>query len=113
MDMLLLPPKESWFALENIDLKGVKSATVMAGWQAPPATALDFEMRLNSPDGKLVGQGSMPKPAAEQQGGAIPIKMNTTVNEKVDEIYFVYKPKEGENRGEAPVALMNVRFDGR
>jgi len=27
-------------------------------------------------------------------------------------LYFVHKPKEGEDRGETPVALVNVRFDG-
>ncbi len=113
MDLLMLPANKGWFALENIDLKGVKSATITAGWQTPPAAGLDFEMRLNAPDGKLVGAGGMPKPVAGQEGGAIPIKMNVPVNEKVDEIYFVYKPKDGEDRGDAPVALMNVRFESR
>ncbi|WP_262886118.1 ThuA domain-containing protein [Poritiphilus flavus] len=113
MDLLVVPPQECWFALEEIDLKGVKTAMITAGWQEPPKTGLDFEMRLNAPDGELVGKGSMPKPVEGQPGGMVPIKLNRKVDGKADEIYFVYKPREGEDRGANPVALMNVRFESR
>ena len=110
-DLLMVPDKKGWFALENVDLKGVASATLTAGWQEAPKTGLDFEMHLNSPDGKLLGKGSMPKPAAGQPGGMVAISLEKDTDVKADEIYFVYKPKEGEDRGSAPVALTNVRFD--
>jgi cytochrome c551/c552 len=110
MDLLLVPPRECWFVLPEIDLKGVKSVGITAGWQAPPTIGLDFEMRLNAPDGKLVGTGSMPKPVPGQPGGLINIKMKTPVNEKADEIYFVYKHKEGVDRGTDIIALSSVRF---
>lgn len=113
MDLLLVPPQECWFALEDIDLIGVSSAFITAGWQEPPLTGLDFEMRLNDPEGKLIGKGSMPKPVAGQPGGMIPIRLTTSVPEKAEKIYFVYKPREGEDRGPGPVALMNVRFDSK
>jgi hypothetical protein len=86
---------------------------ITAGWQTPPSTGLDFEMRLNAPDGKLVGSGSMPKPAAGQQGGLIPIKMTEAVNEEPEAVYFIHKPQEGETAETATVALMNVKFDSR
>ncbi|MBT8183347.1 MAG: c-type cytochrome, partial [Eudoraea sp.] len=110
MDLLLVPPRECWFVLPGIDLNGVRSVGITAGWQAPPTIGLDFEMRLNAPDGKLIGKGSMPKPVAGQPGGLISIKMNTAVNEKTDEIYFVYKHKEGVDRGTDIIALSSVRF---
>ena len=111
--MLLLPPQESWFALEDIDLTGVNAAYLMAGWQEPPQTGLDFEMRLGSPKGKLIGKGSMTKPVSGQPGGVIPIQVTKPLDVKVSELYFVYVPKEGKERGAAPVALMNVRFDNK
>ncbi len=111
MDLLVVPPQESWFALENIDLKGVSTVMITAGWQEPPKVGLYFEMRLNAPDGELLGSGSMPKPVAGQPGGMVMIKMNRKLDTKADAIYFIYKPKEGEDRGAGPVALMNVRFD--
>lgn len=112
-DLLVVPNQQGWFALENVDLKGVNSATLTAGWQEAPKTGLDFEMHLNSPDGELLGSGSMPKPAAGQPGGIIAIKLDKDTEVKVDEIYFVYKPKAGEDRGSARVSLTNVRFDAK
>ncbi len=85
----------------------------MAGWQDPPLTGLDFEMRVRSPEGKLVGTGRIPKPAAGQSGAVVPIRVSTPIDLKVSELYFVYQPKEGADRGTSPVALMNVRFDSR
>jgi hypothetical protein len=110
-DLLMVPDTQGWFALENVDLKGVDSATLTAGWQEAPKTGLDFEMHLNSPDGELLGKGSMPKPSAGQPGGMVAITLEKDTDVKADEIYFVYKPKEGEDRGSSPVALTNVRFD--
>ncbi len=112
-DMLVLPNSQGWFALENVDLKGVNSATLTAGWQEAPKTGLDFEMHLNAPDGKLLGKGSMHKPVAGQPGGTITFTLGKDTDVKADEIYFVYNPKEGEDRGSSPVALTNVRFDAK
>ena len=113
MDLLIVPPTECWFALEGIDLTGVKSVALGVGWQAPPPTGLDFEMRLNAADGTLIGSGTMPKPVAGQPGGIVPIRLNTTINETAKEIYFIYKPREGEDRGSAPVALSSVTFNSK
>ncbi len=109
-DMLVVPSSQGWFALENVDLKGVDSATLTAGWQEAPKTGLDFEMHLNAPDGELLGKGSMPKPAPGQPGGMIAISLAKDTDVKADEIYFVYHPKNGEDRGNARVVLTNVRF---
>jgi hypothetical protein len=111
-DLLMAPNDEGWFVLENIDLKGVKAANITAGWQAPPKAGIYFEMRLNAPDGKLIGLGSMSAPVAGQPGGVIVISITKPLDVKAEEIYFIHKPKDGEDRGEAPVALVNVRFDG-
>ncbi len=73
---------------------------------------MHFEMRLNAPDGKLIGSGSMPTPVAGQPGGMIVITVAEPLDVKAEEIYFIHKPQEGEDRGEAPLALVNVRFEG-
>ena len=111
-DLLMLPAEQGWFALENIDLKGVRSATLTAGWQEAPKAGFDFEMRLDAPDGQLLGKGSMPAPASGQPGGVVPIQFEKTMDVKADEVYFVYKPKQSADPVGTPVALMNVRFDG-
>ena len=110
MDLLIVPPKESWFVLPNIDLTAIKSVDITAGWQAAPTVGLDFEMRLNAPDGKLIGSGTMPKPVPGQPGGVISITVNEEISEIANEIYFVYKHKEGVDRGTDIIALSSVRF---
>ncbi|HUH47475.1 MAG TPA: PQQ-dependent sugar dehydrogenase, partial [Arenibacter sp.] len=108
MDLLLVPKKEAWFVLPDMDLTGVAVADMAIVWQSAPDFGLDFEMRLNAPDGKLIGMGSMPVPKSGQQDGKVSIKLNEAINEKVGEVYFVFKPKAKVAVSENPVALLNV-----
>ena len=112
-NLLMTPKDEGWFILENIDLKGIKRVYITAGWQEPPKAPVHFEMRLNAVDGNLLGTGTLSIPESGQSGAEITIPMNAPIDVKADEIYFIHKPKEGEDRGEAPFVLTNVRFDGK
>jgi len=111
MDLLVVPTGEGWFAMKDIDLTGVKSIMLMAGWQGLPSAGLKFELRSGAPDGELLGTGIMPKPVPGQQGGAIVIPLQKAISEKVSGLYFVHKPIEGEDRGPGPMALMNATFN--
>ena len=113
MDLLIVPKDKGWFALDNIDLKGVGSVVLTAGWQAPPKAGVHFEIRLDAPDGKLLGKGSMPPPAAGQPGGMISIPLNGSYDIKAQSLYFVHTPRAGEDRGETPMAVMNTSFVGK
>ena len=113
MDLFLLPPAECWFALENLDLTGIKGANLIVGWQQPPESALKFEMRLGSPDGTLIGSGTMPKPVPGQPGGMASIRLKQNYQLKDQEVYFIYKHNAIGERGEAPIALMNLSFSGK
>ncbi|MEA1785991.1 ThuA domain-containing protein [Arenibacter sp. GZD96] len=112
MDLLILPSGEGWFALKDIDLKGVSSVVLTAMWQQTPTAGADFEMHLDAPDGPLLGKGSMPKPAPGQPAGTVTIKLDKPVADKAQEIYFVYKPKAD---AEAPgmMAFVNAKFNGK
>ncbi len=109
MDLLVVPPTPGWFLVEDIDLTGVKAAVIGAGWQEAPTVPVDFEMRLDAPDGKLIGKGTLPPPAAGAPGGAIIIPMQETVSGK-SKIYFIHVPREGITR-DGILALMNVTFN--
>ena len=113
MDLFLLPPVDSWFAIEQIDLNGVSGAGLMIGWQEPPQSSLKFEMRLGSPEGELIGTGSMPKPVPGQEGGMVVIRLKKKYDLKDQNVYFVYKPDLESDRGKSPVALMNLSFQGK
>ena len=70
----------------------------------------DFEMRLNAPDGKLLGKGSMPKPTAGQSRGMVSIQLNSAYDIKADEVYFVYIPKAQEEKRSGIAVALNVNF---
>ena len=109
-DLLVVPSKQAWFALENIDLKGVKTVYIAIGGQELPKSGLDFELRLNAPDGKLLGKGTMPKPVEGQRSGAVDIKLINDFNVKAEELYFVYMPGDDEEKRSGIAVALDVRF---
>ncbi|HEX8277688.1 MAG TPA: Crp/Fnr family transcriptional regulator, partial [Segetibacter sp.] len=105
-NLFLFPGGEGWFAFENIDLTGVRSVNLTTGWQAPPKKGLNFEARLDAPDGKLLGKGSIPAPAKGQQFGIIRVPIQMVNDGKFHTIYFLYKGQEPISGG-----VMSVQFN--
>lgn len=94
MNIMIFPKTEGWFAVDNIDLTGVNSVSMFAGWQAPPQYGFDFEIRLDAPDGKVVGTGSLTPPAdKKQQFGVVPVKLQQVTDGKMHTLYVIAKPK--------------------
>lgn len=112
MDLLVLTGEAGWFALKGIDLTGVSKAYITAGWQEAPDQEIAFEARLGSPEGELLGNGTMPKPSNGQPGGMIPVIFEKSIQGQHD-LFFIYKPQATEGPVQTPVGLMNVRFDSR
>ena len=107
-DLLVLAGEQGWFQLEDVDLAGVKAVVLAAGWQEAPKAAYDFEVRLNAPDGEVVGKGTMPAPPAGSPGTAIVIPLSAKSNGKKD-IYISGKVAEGQEP--SMVALMSATFN--
>ena len=92
---LLLPAAEGWFALNNIDLTGIRSLNLTIGWQDAPKNSFNFEARLDTPDGTLLGKGTMPPPVSKnQQGGLAKLAINPVTDDKMHKIYIIYKGQE-------------------
>lgn len=53
---MIVPANTGWFMLDSLDLSGVQKVTAMLGWQAAPVPAYTFEIRLDAPDGKKIGE---------------------------------------------------------
>ncbi len=111
MSLLLLPQGGGSFALDSIDLTGVKSVNLAAGWQKAFATALTFEARLDAPGGKLLGQGTLAPPAAAQKTGMIHIPLAGLSDGNFHTVYFVYKPKDPNQA--LQVGITTVQFNGQ
>jgi len=107
-NLFLFPAGEGWFAFENIDLTGVRSVNLTSGWQTLPKKGLNFEARLDAPDGKLLGKGSIPAPAKGQQYGIIRVPIEMVNDGRFHSVYFLYKGQEPIGGG-----VMSVQFNPR
>ncbi|MEX2235216.1 MAG: ThuA domain-containing protein [Cyclobacteriaceae bacterium] len=110
-NVLLLPEKEGWFALDSIDLTGVRSVNIISGWQQTPSIGLDFELRLDAPAGRLLGKGKMPAPKKDQRTGSARVRINPVNDGKFHTVYFIYKPDNEKEPIQAGVT--GVKFNAR
>ncbi|WP_018616059.1 ThuA domain-containing protein [Segetibacter koreensis] len=111
MSLLLVPQTGGWFAIDSVDLTSVKSANLTMGWQEAPKTPLDFEVRLDGNDGKVIGQGSLPTPKAGQKGAVAHINLQGASDGKFHSVYFIYKPKDTKLPIQA--GITSVQFSGQ
>ena len=109
--LLTIPKEEGWFKLNDIDLTGLTNISLTARWRGLLEGGIQFELRSDSPDGKLLGTGTMAKSTTGQVLSTINISLNTAINQKFDSLYFVHKPIEGEDRGTTQIALINAIFN--
>ena len=92
--IMILPAAGGWLATDNIDLTGVHSINIICGWQDPPKKGLGFEVRLDSPEGTLLGSGAMGAGKKGQQFGPIHVPFKTAGDGKLHHVYIIYKPQE-------------------
>jgi hypothetical protein len=105
--IMVLPKAQGWFAVDGIDLTGVNSVGMMVGWQDPPKYGYDFELRLDAPDGKVLGTGSlMPPQNKKQQFVPVAIKLQPVSDGQVHTIYVVSKPKDPRESVTGGVSLL-------
>ena len=108
MSLLILPQAAGWFALDSIDLTGVTSININSMWQAAPKGGMQFEIRADAPDGKLLGKGNMPVPKKDQKGGAAAVPVAATTDGRFHTLYFLYTPQEAIQGG-----VTNVQFNAK
>ncbi|MGO4919059.1 ThuA domain-containing protein [Maribacter spongiicola] len=107
MDLLLIGKSTGWFMLENMSLKGVKSVSLTAGWQAPPNMYFDFEIHENTVDGPVIGTGKLPAQPEGSQGTMIAIPITGTVSGD-GPYYITFIGEEGKELSQ--VALTGAIF---
>jgi glucose/arabinose dehydrogenase/cytochrome c551/c552/type 1 glutamine amidotransferase len=107
-NIMILPAGEGWFALDQVDLTGVKSLNLTCGWQVSPKIGYSFEARLDAPDGKLLGTGTMPVPKKGQQFGIVNVPIEPVPDGKFHTVYFIYNATE-----KSPGGVMSVQFNAK
>ena len=107
-NLMILPTAEGWVELDNIDLTGVRSIQLNCGAQIAPKKSLNFEIRLDAPDGKLISKGSTTAPpvkGATMQTSIVKLPLEAVSDGKQHSIYIVYKPQE-----KLQGAIVSVQF---
>ncbi|MDB4292200.1 ThuA domain-containing protein [Maribacter sp.] len=107
-DLLVLPGAKGWFQLEGIDLTGVNTIILAAGWQEAPKVAYNFDVRLNAPDGEVIGKGTLAAQPTGSQGAAIIIPLTTKASGK-SKLYIIGAVEEGKKP--SMVAILNATFN--
>lgn len=107
-DLLLLSGETGWFEIDDIDLTGVNMIVLGAGWQEAPKAVYNFDVRLDTPDGAIIGKGSLGVQPAGSQGGAVILPLTTQVKGK-HKIYITGAVQEGETP--SMLAIVNATFN--
>jgi len=106
----MYPGGEGWFALEDIDLTGVKSINVISGWQDAPQATFEYEVRLDTPEGQSIGKGSV-EPKKGQPMGIAAIKIQPVTDGQFHKLYIAFKPQNV--KGSYQAAASAIQFSSK
>jgi cytochrome c551/c552 len=110
-NIMISPAEPGWFTIGNIDLTGVGSVNMMAGWLAAPQIGMDFEVHLDTENGAILGKASlMPQTDKKAKGAMIPIKLTAINDGALHNLVFLSKRKPKET---AIVGFMSLQFAGK
>ncbi|MDC6355010.1 MULTISPECIES: ThuA domain-containing protein [unclassified Robiginitalea] len=107
MDLVLLNAPQGWLDLGGYDLTGVNTLVLEAAWQSPPAAGSDFELRLGSADGELVGTGSLDSPSGP--GAAIPVAFSKELSGR-QPLFLTFKRQEAAGDDPGMMAIVGIQF---
>lgn len=108
MNLLLMPAAQGSFALKQVDLTNVTGANFTTGSQQPITKGYSFEIRLDSPDGRKIGEGST-QPGSSGGGGPnfgmFSVQLEPVTDGQLHDLYIVSTPKDGEEVTGAVVGI--------
>jgi len=116
-DFLITPSNGGWVQLDSADLTGIRQAMAAIVWIGEPGASHLFELRLDSPDGKKIGEAPFTAATAASQampGGmqarmqpfSIPIQAVT--DGKLHRLYLVTKPNGGKAGGQVVLTFVQL-----
>jgi glucose/arabinose dehydrogenase/type 1 glutamine amidotransferase/cytochrome c551/c552 len=111
MHFMVVPLTNGWFSIDNLDLTGINGAVLAAGWQKAPEFGFTFEFRLDSPEGKKIGEGKVPGGLVSKGpmgGTAVQIKTEAVTDGKLHSLYIVSKPLNEKET--AQMGLQSIMF---
>lgn len=113
MNLLIVPKDSGSFSIDSLDLTGVNALMLTIGWQVASKAGFGFEVRLDSPDGKKIGEavlkGGLSSPAEGGIGGTIlTFKVEPVTDGKFHDLYIVSKAVDAKES--STIALQSIRL---
>lgn len=116
---MLVPKSAGSFSMDSLDLTGVTSVALYMAWRDPPKSGYTFEVHLDAPDGKKLGEtvfqpNKVVAVAAPKVGQPMNIsRMNIEpVNDgKMHKLYIVSKASDPTDAGQ--IALQAMQFGAK
>ena len=103
--LLMVPKAEGSFSLDSIDLTNINGAEITFGYDKPPKFGYSFEVHLDGPAGKKIGEAKLPggmkdiKGPGGFGGTVLKINMQPVTDGKKHNLYFVSKPLNTAEEG--------------
>jgi cytochrome c len=106
---MIVPKTTGWFSIDSIDLTGIKTAVISAGWQEGPEFGYAFELRLDSPDGKKLGEVTLDGVKGQKNGSKqLKLTLEPVADGKLHNLYIVSKVKDPKEPNTA--GLQSIQF---
>jgi len=110
--LMEVPGGQGSFGFENIDLTGISEVRLATVTREPVEEEYIFELRLDSPDGKIVGQVERSGQGRQTQEGLFMHSLSIPLNHDFDggshDIYIVSRPVA--DQASSPLILSEVTF---
>lgn len=106
--VLVAPNSTGWFVIDSIDLTGIHTITTAFGWREPTDFGYTFELRLDSPDGKVIG-GYTVKPRGGQNRLELTTRIEPVTDGRLHDLYIVSKPLDAKESKHIAVFTVEVK----
>ncbi|TDH28902.1 PKD domain-containing protein [Segetibacter sp. 3557_3] len=112
-----VPKGQASFSLDSIDLAGIEGVEFTLAGQTPPKHSYSFELRLDGPNGKKIGEGQLPAGTkfVTGEGGfgrtTIMLNLEPVTDGKFHNLYIVSNTTNADEEGS--LILAELQFKAR
>jgi glucose/arabinose dehydrogenase/cytochrome c551/c552 len=112
--MLMTQNESGSFSLNGIHLSDVSSIELTVGAREPLEYGYNFEVRLGSPDGRMIGEALVKPDTQSAQGffgGVVQISIEPVTDNSFHDIYFVSSPTDFLEEGNLVITGVEFKAD--
>jgi glucose/arabinose dehydrogenase/cytochrome c551/c552/type 1 glutamine amidotransferase len=109
--VLTVPQATGSFRLDSLDLTGISSIALGISWKTPVKSSYQFEVHLDSPEGRTIGTGTLSTQSKDAGDRIISIKTESIADGKLHHVYIVSKYVSPPSPTKEEVVLRYLLFN--